>query len=186
MPSPMQERVHKAFAATGARLIRGHGKGHHLVPFFVGRLLKNFPPCQERRVGSGENGIGGGLVNAVGESGGINLPDRPDRIAQQPFGIEQIDEDNMREQVANCLRAGDVDFDVERLRVLIEPVVPSARLLLFVVEELREAHGISWDDRRHVRVPKDRVPSGLDTGIQKRMPGETVDNRRYHQQSHSL
>jgi hypothetical protein len=56
--------------------------------------------------------------------------------------------------------------------------VPSARLLLFVVEELREAHGISWDDRRHVRVPKDRVLSGLDTGIQKRMPGEiTVENR---------
>jgi hypothetical protein len=55
----------------------------------------------------------------------------------------------MREQVADCRRAGDVDFDVERLRVLVEPVVPAVGLLLRVVEELREAHGVSWDGRRH-------------------------------------
>ena len=136
MPRPMQERVHKAFAATGARLIRGHGKGHHLIPFFVVRFLENFAPCHECRVGGGENGIRGGLVNAVGGSGWINLPDGPDRITQKPFGIEQTDEDDMREQVANCRRAGDVDFDVERFRVLVEPVVPAARLLLLVVEKL--------------------------------------------------
>jgi hypothetical protein len=89
-----------------------------------------------RRVCGGENGIGRGLVNAVGESGWINYSGRRDRFAQQPFGKKQIDEDDMREQVADCRRAGDVDFDVERLGVPVEPVVPAVRLLLRVVEKL--------------------------------------------------
>ena len=136
MPRPVQERVRKAFAAAGLQVFRGRRKGHQLVPFFVGRFLENFSPLQERRVRGKENGIGGGLVNPVGESGWINFGGKHDRFAQQPFGKEQIDEDDMREQVADCRRAGDVDFDVERLRVLVEPVVPAARLLLRVIEEL--------------------------------------------------
>ena len=68
MPRPVQKRVRKAFAAAGLHVFRGRRKGQHLVPFFVGRLLENFSPCQERRIRGGENGIGRGLVNAVGES----------------------------------------------------------------------------------------------------------------------
>ena len=90
MPRSVQERVHKAFVATGIHLIRGHRKGYHLVPLFVMCLLQNFAPFQERRVRSGENCVEADLVNACGESDWINLPDRPEGIAQQPFGIEQI------------------------------------------------------------------------------------------------
>jgi hypothetical protein len=42
----------------------------------------------------------------------------------------------MGEQVADCRRAGDVDFDVKRFRVLVEPIVSAMRLLLRVVEKL--------------------------------------------------
>jgi hypothetical protein len=136
MPRPVQERVRKAFAAAGLQVFPGRRKRHQLVPFVVGRFLENFSPFQERRVRGGENGIGGGLVNALGESGGINFGGKRGRFAQQPFGKEQIDEDDMREQVADRRRASDVDFDVERFRVLVEPVVPAVRLLLRVVEEL--------------------------------------------------
>jgi hypothetical protein len=88
MPRPVQERVRKAFAAAGLRVFRGRQKGHHLVPFFVVRLLENFSLFQMRRVCDGENSIGRGLVNAVGESGWINYGGRRDRFAQQPFGKE--------------------------------------------------------------------------------------------------
>jgi hypothetical protein len=129
MPRPIQERVRKAFTAAGLHVSRGRRKGHHLVPFFVVRLFENFSPFQERRVRGGENGIGRGIVNAVDKSGWINFGSACDRFAEQPFGKEQIDEDDMRKQVADCRRAGDVDFDVECLRVLVEPVVPAVRLL---------------------------------------------------------
>ena len=86
MPRPVHERVRKAFTAAGLHVLRGGRKGHNLVPFFVVRLLENFSPCQERRVCDGENGIGGGLVNAVGESDWINYGGKRDRFAQQPFG----------------------------------------------------------------------------------------------------
>ena len=86
VPRPVQERMRKAFAATGFHVFRRCRKRHHLVPFFVVRLFENFSPCQERRVCDGENGIGRGLVNAVVESDWINYGGKRDRFAQQPFG----------------------------------------------------------------------------------------------------
>jgi hypothetical protein len=94
MPRPVQERVRKAFAAAGLQVFRGRRKGHQLVPFFVGRFFEDFSPFQKRRVCGRENGIGEGPVNAVGESGWINVGSKRDRFAQQPFGEEQTDEDD--------------------------------------------------------------------------------------------